>query len=500
VESDGGVVRKNIKDQQFIERRKSNYDAQAARIKPLPFKQRNARILMTLALLASDVISLWISYGIAIWLHDLMIRESPRLPIWNVFPILFFFLVVYALYGLYPGVGLSPVHEIKQLFMANNIIFLLLIAITFWQQTSTNYSRFILAAVWLIALVLVQLNRWLTRIVGRSLEYWGEPVAIVGNGPQGLQIEKYLMDRIRLGMRPVLLVDGYAKYEETPLVAINRSSIRTIILVMPEISAQLQKRFINDQRFGYHRRRGEKNIPRLIMISSLGMWGSLGVRPVDLDGRLGLEIPNNLMQIDQRVIKRGMDLLLVALGGILILPVLLLISLAIKLDSPGSIFYKQKRLGRDGKYFFVWKFRTMLPGAEDLLKKVLKSDPVLKAEWDLNHKLKHDPRVTRVGRILRKWSLDELPQIFNILSGEMSIVGPRPFVDDESSRYRSIFEKYKKVRPGMTGLWQVSGRNDTTYDLRVQMDEYYIHNWSPWLDIYIILRTVGVVLLHRGAY
>ena len=142
----------------------------------------------------------------------------------------------------------------------------------------------------------------------------------------------------------------------------------------------------------------------------------------------------------------------------------------------------------------------MVSNADHVLQDYLNNTPDLKAEWEATHKLKNDPRVTRVGKFLRKLSLDELPQVWNVLLGEMSVVGPRPIVEAETVYYRHVLNIYKLVRPGITGLWQVSGRNDTGYEQRVRYDEYYIRNWSVWLDIYILLRTVFVVLTQRGAY
>jgi hypothetical protein len=214
---------------------------------------------------------------------------------WNLIPVLFLFLLVYVWKGLYSGVGLSPVTEIKRLMNATNFVFLFLVALTFLEQSSLNYSRLVLTTAWLLALFLVQVNRWLIRIIGRKLDFWGEPVAIVGCGPEGDHIEQYLNERIRLGMRPVLIIDGCAEYENTPLVVINQSDIRTLILVTSEMSDEMQKRLISDQRLGYYRRRGEKSIPRLILISSLGWVGSLGVEPVDMDGLLGFEVRQNLL-------------------------------------------------------------------------------------------------------------------------------------------------------------------------------------------------------------
>ena len=184
----------------------------------------------------------------------------------------------------------------------------------------------------------------------------------------------------------------------------------------------------------------------------------------------------------------------------LIAPLLGLIALLIKLDSPGPVLYTHTRIGFGGKPFKVWKFRTMIKDADRVLREYLEKHPELRAEWERDHKLRHDPRITRVGKWLRKTSLDELPQLWNVLRGEMSLVGPRPIVKEEVKKYGEKFSLYTKVKPGMTGLWQVSGRNDTSYEDRVNLDAYYVQNWSVWLDIYILARTVKVVVVGKGAY
>ena len=158
------------------------------------------------------------------------------------------------------------------------------------------------------------------------------------------------------------------------------------------------------------------------------------------------------------------------------------------------------RIGQGGNEVNIWKIRTMYPDAEKLLTTYLEQNPPMRAEWEVAQKLKNDPRVTRVGRILRKFSLDEFPQLFNVLKGEMSIVGPRPCMQDQISLYKKCFVLYKHVLPGITGLWQVSGRNELSYQSRVALDEYYVRNWSFWLDIHILTRTLGVVLRGRGSY
>jgi len=199
-------------------------------------------------------------------------------------------------------------------------------------------------------------------------------------------------------------------------------------------------------------------------------------------------------------LSRIMDLVLVTFAFPMIAPLMLAIALLIKIDSKGKVFFSHTRIGKGHSKIKVLKFRTMVANADEELKRFFKKHPEFKAEWEATQKLRHDPRVTRVGRVLRMLSLDELPQFINILKGEMSLVGPRPIVDDEIVKYGDCFEYYIQVRPGLTGLWQVSGRNNTTYEKRVELDEYYVRNWSIWMDIQILFRTVGVVLLRKGAY
>ena len=201
-----------------------------------------------------------------------------------------------------------------------------------------------------------------------------------------------------------------------------------------------------------------------------------------------------------RVAKRTIDLALTSMVAAAAAPVMLVLAVAIKLTSRGPIFYCQKRIGQHGQHFFAWKMRTMVVDADKVLQNYLDKHPELQAEWERDHKLKNDPRVTLVGRFLRKTSLDELPQIWNVFKGEMSLVGPRPIVDDEIEKYGDTFNRYKRVLPGITGLWQVSGRNNTTYQERVNYDEYYVQNWSLRFDMYILMRTVRTVLLREGAY
>jgi Undecaprenyl-phosphate galactose phosphotransferase WbaP len=189
----------------------------------------------------------------------------------------------------------------------------------------------------------------------------------------------------------------------------------------------------------------------------------------------------------------------VVVGGLLVSPLLLAVVALIKSEASGPVFYKQLRPGTGGEYFNCFKFRTMYDNADVLLTEYLESNPDLRAEWERNRKLRDDPRITRTGRFLRRTSLDELPQLWNVLRGEMSLVGPRPMLTEEISTYGEVYELYKRMRPGMTGLWQVSGRNDLDYEERVTIVSYYVRNWSIWLDFVILARTVKTVVTGRGA-
>lgn len=200
------------------------------------------------------------------------------------------------------------------------------------------------------------------------------------------------------------------------------------------------------------------------------------------------------------VVKRGADVAASLGAFVFCLPLFVAIAVVIRLQDGGPALYRHTRCGRDGQPFDLWKFRTMHVDADARLSALLNDDPSRRADWDMHHKLRDDPRVTRFGRLLRKTSLDELPQLLNILMGDMSMVGPRPITDEELARYGGARIAYEAVRPGLTGLWQVSGRNETDFATRVALDSDYVERWSLGRDGVILLRTIPAVLLGRGAY
>ena len=198
-------------------------------------------------------------------------------------------------------------------------------------------------------------------------------------------------------------------------------------------------------------------------------------------------------------LKNALDRIGAAIALVLLSPVFIVIAWAIRRDG-GPAMYGHRRIGKNGQPFTCLKFRSMVMNSQEILRDLLKNDPALRKEFAETYKLKNDPRVTKIGKFLRKTSLDELPQLLNVLQGDMSLIGPRPIVEDEKKYYAEKIHDYLSVKPGITGLWQVSGRSDTDYNQRVYLDSWYVKNWSLWNDMIIFFKTILVVLKRKGAY
>jgi len=476
---------------------------------------RYARIWMTVLLVLSDITSLFLSLAIAViartvlkqFAGNILTLPSSIEPLdyLGLAPLILIFLGVYAWRGLIPAIGISPVGELRRLSISTSLAALGLASVAFLTKTPTSYSRIVFGLTWLFALFLVPIGRGIVRRIASRAGLWGEPIAVIGYGSKGRWIAEYLLKNPILGLRPVVALRGPyengKKASSFPLIQVGtpqmleeasrRARVKTAMLVTSEISEELLDDLVEPKKKGFQ---------RLITISDIRQVGSLWVRPLDMGGVLGLEVKQNLLSVWHQTLKRTLDLVLIFMGSVVILPLCLVIALLILIESRGSVFYGSPRLGKGGGKFKMWKFRTMVSDADQVLRKYLDEFPELEAEWNSSFKLKDDPRVTRVGKFLRKSSFDEFPQIWNILKGEMSLVGPRPILLDEASRYETTFRMYAYVRPGITGLWQTSGRNDSDYDLRIALADYYVRNWSLWLDIYILGTTPSVVLRRNGAY
>ena len=231
------------------------------------------------------------------------------------------------------------------------------------------------------------------------------------------------------------------------------------------------------------------------LIDSSYAWEQIGLR-----SRRDFHAASPARFFRYRVIKRSLDIVLILLALPILLPLVGVISLLVKLTSPGPIFFSHRRIKRNGAFFSMWKFRTMCVDSTAILEQHLKQHPEARAEWLASQKLRVDPRITPIGTFLRKLSLDELPQIWNVFNGTMSLVGPRPIVASEVEKYADSFTFYCKVKPGLTGLWQVSGRSKLTYEARVALDCEYVRQWSLTRDLVILLRTFSEVVKQNGAY
>jgi Undecaprenyl-phosphate galactose phosphotransferase WbaP len=404
--------------------------------------------------------------------------------------------------GLYPGVRLSPVEELRRLVVSVTCIFTVWAIGVAMMRGGLSVQWLFLLAVYLASLLALPICRgWARQILGRW-KGWGIPVLVCGDDPVTVRLYHWLSDNQHLGLRPVGVIanpdaleigpddEWYAgSWEQAHEIACERGVYWAVVLP-PENRHAAIAALIADYLY---------TMPHVHVLSEItGLpdhWN-----PQQLDGLTGIHLQQNLMLPLPRLTKRCMDLVASLVGSLLLLPLLFYLAVAVKVSSRGPIVYAHERIGLNGRRFKAWKFRSMFLNADALLEHYLEEHPELREEWDRDHKLKFDPRITRIGRFLRKTSLDELPQLWNVIRGDMSLVGPRPIVDAEIVKYGPYYGLYTMVKPGITGLWQVSGRNNTTYDERVQFDAYYVRNWSPWLDLYLLLRTIRIVLFAKGAY
>jgi len=419
--------------------------------------------------------------------------------------------------GLYPALGMSPVMEFRQLVRSAATALCIFSGIGMVAHPE-YWTYYLLTAMitMLLTAPILPAARFTIRCIMARFEWWGSTVLVYGPADVAQDLYLRLRSMNERGLRPaaVLLTteDYWDVGEQLEQRKIPVFDVRNVL----DVARQKQATWLllaNDEHLENHnsarayRLDEDLNaIPNRVLLSSgkldCGMWDR-----AHTIGHVGGLWLSNLRYCGWRaLLKRAADIVVAAVALLIASPVLLAIIAAIRLTSPGPIFYSQGRVGRRGIIFPAWKFRSMVPNADQILRQHLDSDPGLRREWTETHKLKNDPRVTRVGRLLRATSLDELPQLWNILRGDMSVVGPRPIVDSVAydatyvHDYPHEYAAYITMRPGLTGLWQVTCRNSGVYELRIYWDMYYIRNWSLWLDFYIILRTIRTVLLREGAY
>jgi Undecaprenyl-phosphate galactose phosphotransferase WbaP len=406
-------------------------------------------------------------------------------------------LAFYWLAGLYSEIWVHPVVELRHVVHVNTLA---LCAAAAGSLLAGPWPVFF-AAGWLVAIVLLPMFRVITRHFCAGCRWWGYPTLVIGSGEGIEELTRTILDAPHSGLRPMVLTDPQRQCRSSLLPVVNdhntlESLVRSEgichgVVALPDVSQSQLTKMLDHY--------GEL-VPHLLVLSDSKtlptLWGASRS-----GGRIsGIEVRNGLLMVTLGIVKRAIDLAFAIAVFTIGLPIFLGIMAAIRLTSPGPIFFGHTRIGRYGWPFKAWKFRTMYPNSDHMLKEYLASNPDAQAEWDRDQKLRNDPRVTPIGRLLRKTSLDELPQMWNVLRGDMSLVGPRPIVESEVARYGEFYRLYTTVKPGVTGLWQASGRNDIGYEDRVQLDAFYVRHWSPWLDIYIIAKTVVALLSRGGAY
>jgi lipopolysaccharide/colanic/teichoic acid biosynthesis glycosyltransferase len=494
--------------------------------------------LVTALIVTSDFVALVLG-AVPLWLlvaHDRLSLEA----MYGLVAVVPLCLAAFSAARLYSVTPPSPPDEIRSTVASITLVYAGCWSVAILTRVASFYSMshegWVLG--WLTAAILVPTLRGILRSLLARKPWWGQPVVVMGAGKVGRAVVTMLQARPQLGLKPVAILDDnparhgtvraawgendiviepvradenedegtpsersaleqFSEVEGVPIVGgldlapalSQRLNLKTVVLAMPEMDAASMLNVIERFADGY---------TNVLVIPDLFNLTYFGAPTRYLGGALGIEVQRQLLLRGPRFIKRTMDVLLTFIGCVAILPLLVLFGIIIKLDSQGPVFHRQKRLGQDGVRFSALKFRTMFADAEQRLAGILARDPAFRAEYEQFHKLANDPRVTRVGRVLRKYSLDELPQLWNVLVGEMSLVGPRPYLEREIPDMEQKEAIILRVKPGITGIWQVTWRNESTFEQRLQLDVEYVRNWSPWLDLYVLARTVPVVLGGTG--
>ncbi len=468
---------------------------------------RNFLVSSSLAIsdLFGFTISMYIALGIMSWNVPLDIDNASYIQGWIVLHWLLGFCCVgwYSVrlrHYFYRKTFWFELKEILRTLVIFAVIEIAIVAFTEW-----SFSRYIWFFTWGLILLFVPVCRMATKKALDILNLWKRATWIIGNGNNATEAYKAIKSERNLGLQVV----GFISTE-------SKDNVGTSILGVPVIvhdknwldKIDKNTQFIvavessqSDIRNTWLRNFMVKGYRYISVIPTLrGMpLDSTDMSFIFSHEVMIFRVQQNLAKWSSRVIKRLFDIVGAISIIILISPLLIYIYKKVKEDG-GAAIYGHERIGKNGQPFKCLKFRSMVTNSKEVLEELLKADPESKAEWDETFKLKNDPRITKIGHFLRKTSLDELPQLFNVLKGEMSLVGPRPIITDELVRYNEQVDYYLLSKPGMTGLWQVSGRSDVDYETRVYLDAWYVKNWSMWNDIAILFKTIAVVVKKDGAY
>lgn len=391
----------------------------------------------------------------------------------------------------------TPPEIIKRQSWAISLFFLVIASFFFLTHEATAYSRSIFLVSWGGCLLVMPLARSLAGKMAPAIFCWRTPCVLIGTASQVHMMAKHLdHPQSNLWVAAVSVppedADGFdmpnMSLDELATFATTNPQCFAVLLINPSSTWPPANAM---ETLSLYFRNVLLQSPTIDQIST---W----TRGVSLDDMTVLTCQFKLLDPWRMRFKRVFDVTFCLTVGFVIFPFLCLLYICIRLDSRGPAFFTQERLGKDGKPFRIIKFRTMRIDAEEYLNCLLQKNSELACQWRENQKLVNDPRITKVGFWLRKTSIDELPQLLNVLMGSMSLVGPRPIVRSEIAKYEDHYSTYKRVRPGLTGLWQVSGRSNTDYAKRVALDVAYVRNWSIYLDLFILARTVGEVICLTG--
>ncbi len=484
---------------------------QRARVRLLTWTRNRQEKLFLVAVLFTDIVALLVSFGIAYEMRfqtDLPFfddgNSSPVLLLSLIAVILPVWLVVFALFRLYDiQYLLGGTEEYSRIFNASAIVLAVVIIVTFLVPV-VRISRGWITITVVTAWFLLISSRFTLRRVAYRLRKRGiltSRTLIIGTNEEAHAIAQQFEAAPTAGAEVVGFVDD--KLPIGTRIA-NRHSVVATLDMLPSIVKKLNvaqlivstSALSRDDLIRVFLMFGQSNDVELRLSSGLFEIFTTGVHVKEIGSVPLVSIKKFRLNEVETALKTLTDYAITIVAMLLLSPFLLLIALLIKWDSPGPVLYRRTVLGRGDRVFGAYKFRTMYIHGEEILSRY----PALQLELSQNHKLKADPRVTRVGRFLRRYSLDELPQLINVLRGEMSLVGPRIITPNEADMYGKWRMNLLTVKPGLTGLWQVKGRSDLTYEERVRLDMYYIRNYSIWLDLQILMETVPAVLRARGAY
>ena len=461
-------------------------------------RQRLRPYLAPIIFMSADYLAVILTGLISTGLYDLEIDPS-YIYLWLPLTFLIFLAQARAYVTMQP-----IIYTVRSIFYAGTYgLIAYIVALYFF--TDWMAARSFFAVFWLVLLITLYIERLLLNLWLKHSHHLYEDVIFVGAGKTAERALHYFQDDLGYRYHVIGFLDDnpisdkipdkyklLGKISEAEKIVAN-SHVQNVIITAPGMERDKLQQLITTVQPHV---RNLSYVPDLIGTPMMGVEAQV----LFTEEILMLHLRNNLAMRRNKIYKRIFDLVCTICGGLLILPIIAIVALLVAIDNKGNVIFAHRRIGKDGKEFPCYKFQSMVPNAQEILQDYLAKNPEARKEWEESFKLTNDPRVTKLGGFLRKTSLDELPQLWNVIKGDMSLVGPRPIVKKEIERYGEYFREYAMVLPGITGMWQASGRSDTTYEERVEMDTWYVRNWSVWLDIMYLAKTFTAVIFGKGAY